>query len=197
MIRTVLIDDHRVVTEGLRRLLNETGTFEVVATFSDGQTFLSALQELSPELIIVDIEMSGLDGLEVIRRVRNQQSEAIIVVMSMHEEDAFVAAARKAGANGYFPKSKDPGKLSQWLLELVSNPDAVPQKVLREKTSLLSRQEQLILRQIAEGKTSQEIAEALSISPLTVKTHRKNLLRKLQAANSAVMVRIATDRGLL
>ncbi|MBL7851937.1 MAG: response regulator transcription factor [Cyclobacteriaceae bacterium] len=197
MIRTVLIDDHRVVTEGLRRLLSETGSFEVVATFSDGQTFLSSLHELSPALIIIDIEMAGLDGLEVIRRVRSRQSEAIIVVMSMHEEEGFIAAARKAGANGCFPKSKDPGQLASWLLELISHPEAMPMKVLREKSPLLSRQEQLILRYVADGKTSQEIADALFISPLTVKTHRQNLFRKLNASNSAALVRIALDQGLI
>ncbi len=197
MIRTVLIDDHRVVTEGLRRLLSETGSFDVVATFSNGQGLLSSLQELSPELIIIDIEMSGLDGLEVIRRVRGHQSKAFIVVMSMHEEQAFVGAARKAGANGYFPKSKDPGELAEWLKDLMLNPEPLPMNALPEKPSLLSRQELLILKHIAQGKTSQEIALALSISPLTVKTHRKNLLRKLQAANSADLVRIANDQGLL
>lgn len=197
MIRTVLIDDHRIVTEGLRRLLTESGSFEVVATFADGPSFLSSLGHLSPDLIIIDIEMPGLDGLEVIRRVRSQHSAALIVVMSMHEEEAFIAAASRSGANGYYPKTKDPGQFVPWLLDRVANPGSPPPKLMRENPPLLSRQEHLILRHIAEGKTSQEIADALSISPLPVTTHRKNLLRKLQAANSAVLVRIANDRGLL
>lgn len=197
MTRTVLIDDHRVSTEGLRRLLADNGSFDVIATFTDGRTFLAEWSKLAPDLIIIDIELPGIDGLEVIRRIRIQDSSVVIVVMSMHEEDIFRVTARRSGANGYFSKSKDPGAFAQWLLTLLENPDNPPQSILREKTTLLSRQEQLILRHIAEGKTSQEIAQALSISPLTVKTHRKNLFRKLHASNSAALVRIATDQGLI
>ncbi len=91
----------------------------------------------------------------------------------------------------------DPGQFAQWLLDLIANPGQPLRSVLKEKNNLLSKQEQLILRHIAGGKTTQEIATSLSISPLTVKTHRKNLFRKLDAGNSAALVRIAGERGLI
>lgn len=200
MIRTVLVDDHPLFTAGLRRLMKDQLDFDIVATFTSGITFLEAFKDLEVDLVIIDIELPGLDGLQIIQRLRQHNHVVKVVVLSMHEEEIFRAAARKSGANGYFSKSDDSHSFVEWVRALMQGDGPANFQAASKKTrepQVLSGQEFAILRLIAKGRTSQEIGEAINISPLTVKTHRKNMMRKLNAPNSAGLIRIAYDKGLI
>ncbi|MBL7864801.1 MAG: response regulator transcription factor [Cyclobacteriaceae bacterium] len=197
MIRTVLIDDHHLIVSGLHRLLSDDGKFEVVRTFTSGLEFLDDYKSSTVDLIIIDIELPDINGLDVIRRVRHQDKGVKIIVLSMHEEGFFRLESINAGANNYFPKSGDSRRLIDLISETMEGEQVLKANNKPSAHGPLSHQEQEILRRIAGGSTTSEIASQLHISPLTVKTHRKNILRKLDAPNTAGLISMAYDKGLI
>jgi DNA-binding NarL/FixJ family response regulator len=200
MIRTVLIDDHHLILEGLRRLLADSGKFEVVGLFARGVTFLEAFAQLKPQVIVVDINLPDIDGLELVRRIRATDKVVKILVLSMHDEPIFKSEAQNAGANGFVSKAQDLSLLTELLLELMEKPHGFAYSARRTSSGEgihLSSQELAILNRVTEGQTTAEIGKAMGISPLTVKTHRKNLMRKFGVANAAELVRLAYQRGVI
>lgn len=198
-IRTVLADDHKLFCEGLERVLAETGNFQIVAKFHNGHALLENFLTHSPELLIIDVEMPMLNGFDTLKRIRLNNPTLVIVVLSMHEESVFSQEAYTLGANAYLNKSMESTGLIDALLEACNGKKVFP--VFNTSTpkseSPFSEREYEILRLIATGKTSEQIAERLHISHLTVKAHRRNMMRKLNVNNAAELVSKALEMGYL
>jgi DNA-binding NarL/FixJ family response regulator len=198
-IRTVLADDHKLFCEGLERVLAASGHFEVVAKFHNGQALLENLAACKPELMVVDVEMPLLNGFDTIKRIRVNNPNLKIAVLSMHEESVFSQEAFTLGANAYLNKSMESAALIDALLESVSGKKVFPvfSATVSKVETPFSDREYEILRMISSGKTSEQIAERLHISHLTVKAHRRNMMRKLNVNNAAELISKALEMGFL
>lgn len=198
MIGTIIIDDHRLFTDGMERLLNETQKFQVIHKFTSGVSFLQALPIDLVDLVIIDVDMPELSGLDVIQRLRSQNKTVRIVVVSMHETVAYSNEAAELGPDAYLVKSLDSATLVTRLLEVIGGEKKFLRKVRTiETVSLLSRRETEVIQLMAKGKTSEEISISLNISVVTVKAHRTNIFRKLEVRNAAEMIMKAFHLGLL
>jgi DNA-binding NarL/FixJ family response regulator len=198
-IRTVLADDHKLFCEGLERVLAESGHFKVVGKFHNGQTLLENIQATNAELLIIDVEMPMLNGFDTMKRLRLSNPHLKVVVLSMHEESVFSQEAFTLGANAYLNKSMESAALIQALLEAWKGKKVFPTVTtsVSKVESPFSDREVEILRMIASGKTSEQIAERLHISHLTVKAHRRNMMRKLNVNNAAELISKALEMGFL
>jgi DNA-binding NarL/FixJ family response regulator len=198
VIRTILADDHKLFCDGLERLLNDSGHFTVIQKFHNGQNLLENIQNCDPELVIIDVEMPILNGFDAIKRIRLNNSAAKIVVLSMHEETVFSQEAFMLGADAYLNKSMESMQLIDSLLKTCGGEKIFPAASTVSKIeSPFSEREHEILRHIASGKTSEQIAERLKISHLTVKAHRRNMMRKLNVGNTAELITRALEMGFL
>jgi DNA-binding NarL/FixJ family response regulator len=198
LIRTVLADDHKLFCDGLERVLNDSGHFEVLHKFYNGQALLEKINACKPELLIIDVEMPLINGFDAIKRIRLNNNEAKIVVLSMHEETVFSQEAYMLGADAYLNKSMESIHLIESLLKTCQGTKIFPASSMTTKIdSPFSDREHEILRHIASGKTSEQIAERLKISHLTVKAHRRNMMRKLNVNNAAELITKALEMGFL
>lgn len=211
-ITLVLADDHLVVREGLRALLEAEPDFEVVGQAGNGSEVPGLVAEVRPDILVLDLMMPGTGGLEVIREVARGTAETRIVVLSMHATEAYVLEALTSGARAYVLKQSEAGELVRALREVavgrryLSPPlsDRALEAYLRQAESgapdrqgALTPREREVLQLVAEGYTSAQIAEQLFISPRTVETHRSNLMRKLGLRTPADVVRYAVRNGVL
>jgi DNA-binding NarL/FixJ family response regulator len=207
---TVLIaDDHSVVAEGLAALLKDT--FDVVGIVYDGRALLEAAHNLRPDVILTDISMPGLNGIDAIRQIKEQQPRSMIVVLTMHDDPQLAAQAFRLGASGYLLKSS-PGEELITAIQEVSHGRAYlsPQiakgfiNVLLEGSAqppevggnLTARQRE-VLQLIAEGKTMKEIATILHISPRTVESHKYEMMQILGVTTTAELVQHAVRMKLV
>jgi len=198
LIRTVLADDHKLFCDGLERVLNDSGHFQVIQKFYNGQSLLEKIQVHNPELLIVDVEMPAINGFDVIKRIRVNNTVTKIVVLSMHEETVFSQEAFMLGADAYLNKSMESMQLIDSLLKTCQGAKLFSAASTTTKIeSPFSEREHEILRHIASGKTSEQIAERLKISHLTVKAHRRNMMRKLNVNNAAELITKALEMGFL
>jgi two-component system invasion response regulator UvrY len=198
LITTVLADDHKLFCDGLERVLNDSGHFHVVQKFYNGQTLLEKINVHNPDLLIIDVEMPTINGFDAIKRIRLNNTSSKIVVLSMHEENVFSQEAFMLGADAYLNKSMESMQLIDSLLKTVGGQKIFPQASTTSKIeSPFSDREHEILRLIASGKTSEQIAERLKISHLTVKAHRRNMMRKLNVNNAAELISRALEMGFL
>ncbi|MBL7877988.1 MAG: response regulator transcription factor [Cyclobacteriaceae bacterium] len=198
MIRTVLTDDHTIFLDGLGKLLADTNDFVIVGKFRDGPSLLNSIDILDANLLILDIDMQGMSGLEVIKRIRIRSKKIKIAILTLHDEIGYSMEAASLGANGLILKSVPTINLINTLHSIVSGIDFFPKKLKTvDSFSLLSDREIEILKLLSEGQSNEAVSQRLKISALTIKTHRKNILRKLGAENSLQMVRIAYEKGLV
>jgi DNA-binding NarL/FixJ family response regulator len=211
-IRIMLVDDHNVVRRGLAALLEMEGGFDVVAEAEDGETALRRAGEVQPDVVMLDLSMPRLNGLETARRLRRQLPQIQVLVLSMHEDEEFVAQALQAGAGGYVLKRSMEEELFLALRAVASGNVFVSPAVARpivdeylrragsptERSGpALTSREREVLQLIAEGRTTTEVAQALSISSHTAVRHRANLMQKLGVHNQADLIRLAIERGLV
>lgn len=199
-IRTILADDHKLFCDGLDRVLSESGHFEIVAKFHNGQSLLENIGVCKPDLMIIDVEMPKLNGFDTIKRIRVNNPNIKIAVLSMHEESVFSHEAFTLGANAYLNKSMESAALIQALLQSCDGKKIFPvftSATVTKKESPFSDREHEILKLISTGKTSEQIAERCHISHLTVKAHRRNMMRKLNVNNAAELISKALEMGFL
>jgi len=199
VIKTILVDDHKLFCDGLEKLLTETGEFQVLQKFYNGRDLLENLtKNQHPDLLVLDIEMPGFTGLDAISRIKLNNPAIKIVMLSMHEENVYAKEAFSLGADAYLIKSIESRLLIESLHKVMKGEKLFPyvNKVVKSDSPLSEREEE-VLRLISRGKTSEEIAEKLNISPLTVKAHRRNMIRKLNAKNSSELMTKALEQGLL
>jgi DNA-binding NarL/FixJ family response regulator len=198
MIKTVLADDHKLFCDGLEKVLAETGKFEIVLKAYNGHALLQLVHTIDFHLLVIDVEMPLINGFDTIKRIRIYNPHCTIVVLSMHEEAVFAQEAFLLGANGYLIKSMDSSQLIDSLLKACAGEKIFPENIGTPKLeSPFSAREKEILQLIAAGKTSEQIAMRLKISNLTVKTHRRNMMRKLSVNNAANLISKALEMGYL
>ena len=206
--RIAIADDHVVLRYGLRTLLSRFPEFTVVGEAGDGEELIALVEKVPCDLVLLDLSMPGMDGLKVLEILRKKHVAIRVVIFSMHKEREFFRQAVAQGVAGYILKDDDFERIPIALRDVVAGRKyfssemtsllADEYNVLRDGMSLelLTRREREVLRYIAAGLTSRDIAEQLEISFRTVQTHRSNLMLKLGIHNTAELVRYALDRGL-
>ncbi len=211
MIKVLLADDHKIVREGLRRIIEESGEMEVVAEASDGNEAIQKTLKFKPDVAVVDISMPpGMDGLEVVSRLKFQLPSMPVLILTMHDEEQYVVRAIEAGAMGYVTKQSAPEQLVDAVKKLYSGgryltekaSEALAMRVVRGESSKsgaesLSMRELQVLRKLAQGQTNHEIAESYHISVKTVDTYRSRILKKLNLRNNAELSRFAIQSKLI
>jgi two-component system, NarL family, response regulator NreC len=206
-VRILLADDHPVFRQGLRALL-EREKFEVVGEASDGLEAIAAAERLQPQVVVIDLAMPALNGIDAVREIVKRVPRAKAVLLTMHTEEHHVLEALRAGAKACVSKSQAAEHLLQAIKDVCAGgvylsphvSGAVVQAYLA-KTELpydpLTPRERQVLQLIAEGKTTKETAAVLEVSVKTAETHRTNLMEKLDIHSTAGLVRYAIRRGLL
>ena len=210
MIKVLLADDHSIVREGLRKVLEDSMEIEVIAEAADGEAAVDEAIEKQPDVAVVDISMPGMDGLEVVTRLKSYCPDVPVLILTMHDEEQYVIRAIEAGAMGYVTKQSAPEQLveavkkihagKRYLTEKAS--EALALRVLRGNKSKsliesLSMRELQVLRKLALGSTNREIATSYNISVKTVDTYRARILKKLNLRNNAELSRYAIQNKLV
>lgn len=214
-IRLLLVDDHQIVRAGLRMLFQAEPDMEIAGEASSGEEALALVPTLQPDVVIMDVAMPGMNGIEATRRIREVSPHTAVLALTMHEDEQYFFAMLEAGAAGYIPKRAAPddlvsaihvvsqgnvflyASLARFLIKDAAErashePDGEPHPV-----ESLTAREREVLTWIAEGRTNREIAETLIISPKTVDRHRENIMAKLNLHNRAELVKYAIAKGLL
>src|ERR1700730_6507492 len=212
-IRIVLADDHTIIRSGLRLLLEQQPDFKVVAEASDGRQAVQLVARHHPNVVVLDIGMPELNGIEATRQIVAQDPHPEVVILSMHSDESYVLRALKAGARAYILKNAaeadliravqavSEGKsffspvISKMLLE-----DYVRQardKEVEDSYDLLTPREREILQLLAEGKTNKDVANLLNLSPYTIETHRGNILEKLNLHSVPELILYAVRKGII
>jgi two-component system invasion response regulator UvrY len=206
-IGVLLVDDHPVVRDGYRRLLHTTQDISVVAEAGSGEEACARYFEMHPDVVVMDLSMPGLGGLESMRRILDRDPEARILVFSMHESPLMLTRALEAGAAGYLTKSSAATEMIDAVRSVAQGSafvshDLVPELVSARRHSpdplqrLTPREFQVFLR-LAQGQTVSEIARVLNISPKTAGVHQTNLMKKLELHNVSELTRLAIRSGVM
>ncbi len=211
MIRILIVDDHAIVRAGIRVLLQLQPEFEVVGEAEDGQEALRQVQQLAPDIVLMDIGMPGMDGLAATRAILQNYPQVRIIALTQHENREYVLPTLRAGAKGYVLKRAPDDTLVRAIRTVAAGGSFLDPRVADVVTASLRQQgaapvdpletlterEREVLQLLASGKTYQEIADTLFISVKTVDFHRTNLMRKLNLANRAELIQFALKRNLL
>ena len=204
--KIVLVDDHAIVIDGLKSLLAKSEKAEVVATASTAKEGLNKLKETAAELVITDINMPGLDGLEMIKTIRNEFPPTKIIVLSLHDEPHYIRNILKNRVQGYILKNDTSAELLTAVehvldgkIYLSSRINQIMMEQLDEDWAekLLTEREIQIIKHIAQEKSNKEIAAELFISERTVETHRKNIFRKTNSKNIVGLIRFAYENNII
>ena len=202
--RVVLMDDHNLIRHGVASLLRTDGHYVVVGEASNGEEGMQLLEKVAADVVILDLSMPRLNGLETTRRIARKFPRVRILILSMYNDEQFVAQTLADGARGYILKNAMDEELFQ-ALETVMNggryiSPTIDMTSVREhefSSTELTVREREILQLIVEGHTTQEIAELLNISPHTATRHRANLMQKLDVHSQVGLIRVAAARGLI
>lgn len=212
VVRIVLADDHPIFRRGLLDLLEAEPDFQVIGEAADGGEVVELVQRLQPAVLVLDLMMPGLNGLEVIQQVRKQSQETHIVILSLHANEGYVLEALRAGAMAYVLKEAADREVIQAIRQVVSGKRYLSavfseraieiyshkaESVVIDPYDMLSAREKEVLQLAAEGHTSAEIAARLFISPRTVEAHRARLMSKLKLHGPIDLIRYALRRGIL
>ncbi|MGC2422911.1 MAG: response regulator transcription factor [Nitrospirota bacterium] len=210
-IKILLVDDHRLVREGFRKLLETEASFEVVGETDNGRTAVKMTKEILPTVVLMDLSMPYMNGIEAIRQIRAEAPDTKILVLSMHSSRRFVTDSLGAGASGYLLKDAAARELIEAVLAVANDKvylctavagvivedyykqSSGPQAAAQE---LLSSREHQVLKLIAEGKSTKEIAFVLNLSAKTVEAHRAQLMKKLGLHTVADLVKYAIREGI-
>jgi DNA-binding NarL/FixJ family response regulator len=209
-IRVMLVDDHAIMRDGIRALLSLHNDLEIVGEASEGQQAVDKSRELMPDVIVMDIAMSGMDGLEATRRIAKQSPKTKVLILSQHDEKEYILSAIKAGCAGYMPKRALSSELVTAIRAVYKGdsflyPSAATALIGEYRTHAqtgdsydqLTPREREILKLIAEGHTSKKISESLFISLKTVVGHRTKLMDKLGIHNRTELIKYAMRKGLI
>lgn len=202
--RVILVDDHTIVRRGLAALLRSDGKFEIVAEAGDGEEALQRAKETEADLMILDLSMPRMNGLETIRRLTRQSPRLGVLVLSMYDDEQFVGQALRDGARGYILKHAMDEELFSALDAVLRGEQYVSSQIDMDKVdeqcaceTELTDREREVLQLIVDGLTTQQVADQLSISPHTATRHRANLMQKLGVHNQAELIRCAAQQGLV
>lgn len=211
-MRVLVVDDHAVVRQGIRAVLESGEDIEVVGEAGDGAEAIRLVGELTPDVMVLDVNMPPPDGLEVTRLLREDGCDCRILILSMHDNPEYVLEALRAGADGYLLKDAGPAEVRgavhavsegrEYLSERVTHQLSLALRAELERDKQRGRLERLtprereVMLEVAKGKTSKEIAEELGISHRTVETHRERIMAKLRMRSVADLTRFVVELGL-
>lgn len=214
-VNILIADDHKIVREGIKAMLREEGWITIMGEASDGEEVLEFLERVDVDIVLLDIDMPCMDGICCSKHIRQYWPKTKVLIISMHQSEKFVVEAFRAGAAGFISKDSCKAELvsairalnegnsyfshevSQKLLKCLNRPEGERDFESPSDEPILTSRETEVLALIAKEYTNHEIAERLFISPHTVVSHRRNLLQKLNAKNTAGLVRYATRYGLI
>ena len=205
-IRILLVDDHKLILDGLKSLLKVEKGLEIVATATNGIEALESLRETEIDVVVLDIDMPIMNGLETAKRIREQYPKIKVLILTMHNDIKYIKAIIAAGAHGYILKNRGKEELVSAIKVIVSGEEyygeAVTRSIIKgmkeddkKKEAKLTKREIDVLKLIADGKTTPQITKELFIASSTVETHRRNLLEKTGVTNSKGLVRYAIEKG--
>lgn len=210
-IKMLLVEDHIVVRQGIKALLADEPDIEIVGEADNGRQALHLVSELRPDVVLMDISMPGLNGIEATRQIRQRYSEVKVIILSMHANEEYVFQVLRAGASGYVLKQSDSSEVLTAIRAALSGgsflsppisraviDDYVHRAEVRGQGSdldLLTSREREVLQLLAEGLSNREIAEQLNISIKTVETHRSNMMNKLDVKSKTDLVKYALRKG--
>ena len=206
-IKVVIVDDHQLVIEGLKSLLRPYEHIKVVASFSSGKGILEFLEKATVDIVLLDIKLPDMSGIKICEKIRKRHAEVDIIGLSTYGERSIINQMIGNGAKGYLLKNVTEVELIEAIKKVYRGGHYYGNEVQQAMadtifhtlgdTPRLTKREKQVLKLIVSGKTSSEIAEELFISHLTVETHRRNLMKKMNATNTASLVRIAIEKVLL
>jgi len=209
-IRVLIVDDHAILRDGIRSLLERQDGITVVAEASNGREALARVEESAPDIVLMDVAMPVMDGLEATRRLKETHPEAKVLILTQHDSQEYVTPLLQAGAAGYVLKRSGGREVVAAIRQVYEEgaflEPGVARHLLRdyaksddEKATVpsLTEREQQVLKLVVEGKSNKEIARTLVISPKTVSVHRSNIMSKLGVHNSIELVRFVIEHNLL
>lgn len=207
-IKVMLADDHALIREGFRSLLGKNELFEIVGEAEDGKELMLLITQSTPDVVLVDINMPQMSGLEVLEQTKKSRPEIKFIILTMHEEREYIKRALTAGAEGYLLKNVEKAELEKAiktvfeggkyfsplitniLAEYVAKPSTAP-------AAEISPREKEVLELVAQGFSTKQIADKLDISVRTVESHRINMLKKLEVSNTAELIRKSIELKIL
>lgn len=210
MIKIMLVDDHRLVRAGLKRVLSESPDIQVVAEASTGEEALELARTYAPDIVLMDINMPGIGGLETTRRLKQRMPEVKIIVVSMHLEEPYPSRMLAAGANGYISKDSAADEVMAAIRRVSAGSNYIAADVAGNLAASLikggkdvspleqlSQRETQVMLMVIKGHSTQEISDSLHLSPKTVSTYRYRLFEKLGVTNDVELTRLAMRYNLL
>ncbi len=211
-LRIVIADDHSVVRQGIRGVLEEIDGLDVIGEVGDGVEALGMVTDLSPDVVVLDVNMPAMSGLEVTMALREAGSPVRVLILSMHDDPEYVLQAVRAGADGYVLKDVSPAELRDAVIAVHEGRDhftarvtqqlsvglrrEIEEEQLRTRLSSLTQREREVLLLVAQGLTNREAGGQLEISPRTVETHRERVMDKLRIRTVAGLTRFVVEHSL-
>ena len=210
-IRVLVVDDHEVVRDGLCRLIETEDDMEVVGQAENGRRAVELAREMTPDVIVMDVSMPALNGIEATRQITADESNIKVIALSMHSDSTFVAEMLKAGAAGYLPKDSAAKDVIQAIRTVIAGGSYLPPTLAgtmiadyvrkplgpgKGVFSALTAREREVLQLLAEGKSIKETAGQLHVSTSTIETHRRNVMDKLDIYSVAELTKYAIRQGL-
>ncbi|RCK75168.1 MAG: DNA-binding response regulator, LuxR family [Ignavibacteriae bacterium] len=212
-IKVVVCDDHNIVREGIVALLNQSGDIEVVGEASNGVEVLELIHKKSPDVVLIDLSMPVLNGLETTAKLRSNYPQVKVIVLTQHENEEYIIQMLKAGVSGYVLKTSIADELIKGIKDVANGEKFFSASISRmmlddfikraqglksdKPKSELTNREYEVLKLIAEGYTNQEVADKLFISIRTVEFHRANIMHKLNLKDFAALVKYAIQKGII
>lgn len=212
-ISVLIVDDHAILRDGLKIAINTDENLEVAGEASEGMEAIKLIEKLDPAVVVMDINMPGMNGIETVKEIRKKNKKIKILMLTMHEDEDYIFDAISSGVDGYIFKMSDmelfidavktiatgnnyyAPKVSETLIDNYKNKQRL--KLKKGEQAPLTKREKEILKMIADGETTNNIAEKLFISFFTVSKHRKNIMKKLKVKNTAELVKYAFENKLV
>ncbi|SHG77700.1 two component transcriptional regulator, LuxR family [Cognatiyoonia sediminum] len=203
-IRVCIVDDHPMVTEGIQAILESYDDISVVGTLTDGKEAVEQVQALAPDVMLLDLNMPGINGLNATEMILEERPETRILILSMHDSPEYISTALSHGAKGYILKDVPTEEIRTAIDTVMAGGEylctgakgSLSPKIADGREPLTNR-EQTILLELAQGKSNKEVANSLGISVRTVETHRNNIKKKLGISSTAGLTRYAMEHGVL
>lgn len=217
MIEVYVVDDHQIVIDGIKDMLSDHEEIEVVGQAHDGASFIKSLEEKQPDVVLLDLSMPGMDGMDVAKYVKKHYPQVAVLVISMHKSGTYAEELMKTGVEGYILKNTDKSSLVNTILKVADGSTVYDTELIAEIVANrrkdhfsdpeakrkeiddygLSDREVQVIRLMCKDFSTSEMADELALSEHTIKTHRKNLLKKIGARSVAGAVRFAFEHGLV